>query len=195
MGKKSTKSTSQRLILAVENPTIDFDEFGFTFTMRIPPLTEEAKIAIKTYNLMRAILTDEDLENYKVANFVIDNSSDTKDEKEGGQKKITTEMVLPDLSDPAHQELVFSKLPTHQQNLLNNIAYLDTAIIKITKDKQELAVEVEGKVIPIESFIDFIKYVGSAQPDMSLLPLVDGLVSKFFKWRTTLQLKPVELKN
>lgn len=195
MGTKKKKSASQRLVLAVENPTVDFEEYGFTFTMRIPPLTEEAKIALKTYNLMKDILDEEDLENYKVPKFVLEEPDEDEGDNKEKSARVTTEMVIPDLTDPGHQELVFSKLPSHQQNLLNNIAYLDTAIVKITKDGQEFAVEFEGEFIPIDTFIDFIKHVGSARPDMALLPLVDGLVRKFFKWRAELQIKPVDLKN
>jgi len=194
MGKKrkTKKLDTQRIVLAIENPSIDIEKYGFTFALQIPPLTEEAKLPLHTYRVMKHILTEEDLEDYKLPTLVAEDS----DEGDESEPQIKTEYTLPDLANPRHQEIVFSMLPAHYQSLLNNIAYLDLAVIKITKDGQEIAVQDEDNNIhEIDSFLDFITYVGSVNPQIQLLPLVDSLVNDFIAWRQGIEVNPVELKN
>lgn len=198
MGKKKAKPKSERVILAIENPSVDFEKYGFTFTLKVPPLMEEAKLSMRSFNIMKEILSEEDLKNYKIPQLRVE-SEDSEDtnapDSEKKEPKIVTDYVLPDLSNPQHQELVFNMLPQTQQNLLSNIAYLDLAVKKITKDGQPIAVQVGDTVYDIDTFMDFVKYIGLVNPTIRLLELVDSLARDFVYWRENLEINPVDLKN
>ena len=105
------------------------------------------------------------------------------------------EYVMPDLTNPRHQELVFGMLPQSQQNLLSNIAYLDIAVESITKNGKPITVQIGDKLHDVNTFLDFVKYVGMAHPGIRLLDLVDSLAREFLYWRENLDVSPVDLKN
>ena len=194
MGKKKpAKQDNERIILAIENPSVDFEKYGFVFTLRVPPLTEEAKLSLRSFSIMKDILTEDDLRDYKIPQLSVDEEAIEKDKD--ASPKIITEYVMPDLTNPRHQELVFGMLPQSQQNLLSNIAYLDIAVESITKNGKPITVQIGDKLHDVNTFLDFVKYVGMAHPGIRLLDLVDSLAREFLYWRENLDVSPVDLKN
>ena len=194
MGKKKpAKQDNERIILAIENPSVDFEKYGFVFTLRVPPLTEEAKLSLRSFSIMKDILTEDDLRDYKIPQLSVDEEAIEKDKD--ASPKIVTEYVMPDLTNPRHQELVFGMLPQSQQNLLSNIAYLDIAVESITKNGKPITVQIGDKLHDVNTFLDFVKYVGMAHPGIRLLDLVDSLAREFLYWRENLDVSPVDLKN
>lgn len=186
---KSPLSVEERFFINLDEEQLvhEVEIGGYSFTIGVPSLVEEAQLTLTSLKLASKLLATPAFKE-AVEQMRYPSLSVPKNEGES----VELQEVPIDLQNLSHVSYALQNLPNNLLSLLSTVSYLNVLVKEITYRGQKLAVRKEGKDILIDSFVDFFLYI---RHKGFTLTMVEDLLAKALDWLKVVEIEPIEVKN